>query len=292
MLAWQGRAECGPTRWGYFTTMTSPILITGCSTGLGRAAAFALLKRGHTVYATARNIGSLADLEAAGAHTLALDVTDEESMAAAVAAVEADHGAVGTLINNAGYSQAGPVEMVSIEQARAQFDTNVFGLARMTQLVLPGMRAAGRGRIINVSSMGGRMVLPVGGWYHSTKYAIEALSDALRVEVRPFGISVVILEPGAIKTEFDATAATNSVPNSDSPYAALEANNARVFAGAYGPLAASARHGAKIYVRAVEARMPRHRYLNTAGARLAVHSRHVLGSRFWDLLMRRMFGWQ
>lgn len=272
--------------------MTDPILITGCSTGMGRAAVLALLERGHTVYATARRPETLAELEAKGAHVLALDVTDIDSMRAAVAAVEAEHGAVGTLINNAGYSQPGPVETVPIAQARAQYETNVFGLTQMCQLVLPAMRTAGKGRIINVSSMGGRMVLPVGGWYHSTKYAIEALSDALRMEVRQFGIKVVLIEPGAIKTDFDVTAGMGTDIDLQSPYSKLEIANSRIFESAYGSAAASAEYGAKTYVKAVEARRPKHRYLNTAAGRVMVYTRHFLGSRFWDAAVGRAYGWR
>ncbi|WP_430868207.1 SDR family NAD(P)-dependent oxidoreductase [Demequina aurantiaca] len=272
--------------------MTDPILITGCSSGMGRAAALALLERGHTVYATARRPETLADLEAAGAHVLALDVTDIESMRAAVSAVESEHGAVGTLINNAGYAHPGPIETVPVEDARAQYETNVFGLTQMCQLVLPAMRAAGKGRIINVSSMGGRMTLPVGGWYHSTKYAVESLSDALRMETRPFGIKVVLIEPGAIKTEFDSTAGMGTNIDLQSPYSRLQIENARVFEGAYGAAARSAEYGAKSYVKAVEARRPRHRYLNTAAGRFVVYTRHFLGSRFWDASVSRAFHWR
>ena len=259
---------------------------------MGREAARALLDRGYTVYATARRPETLAELEAKGAHVLALDVTDIESMRAAVAVVEAEYGSVGTLINNAGYANPGPIETVSVEKARAQYETNVFGLTQMCQLVLPAMRAAGTGRIINVSSMGGRMVLPVGGWYHSTKYAVEALSDALRMEVRPFGIDVVLIEPGAIKTEFDATAGMGDNVDLDSPYAELETTNGRVFASAYGSSAATAEYGAKTYVKAVEAAHPRHRYLNTATGRVAVYSRHLLGSQFWDAVVGRIYRWR
>ncbi|PKQ27359.1 MAG: short-chain dehydrogenase/reductase [Actinobacteria bacterium HGW-Actinobacteria-4] len=272
--------------------MTDPILITGCSTGMGRAAVLALLKRGHTVYATARNPATLSDLADAGARTLALDVTDDASMRAAVNAIEESHGAVGTLINNAGYSQAGAVEMVSIADARRQFETNVFGAARMTQLVLPAMRAAGKGRIINVSSMGGRMVLPTGGWYHASKYAVEALSDAVRVEVRPFGVSVVLIEPGAIKTEWDTTAVGDTATENGSPYAELDATNARIFASAYGSASASAEYAARTYVRAVRAKRPRHRYLITLGARGAVYLRHFFGSRVWDAGTSRVWRWR
>ena len=181
------------------------VLITGCSTGIGRAAASHLAARGYTVIATARRVEDLADLAAAGCRTLPLDVTDEASMRAAVDAVEAAHGRIDVLVNNAGYSQSGAVESVPLARTRAQFETNVFGPLRLTQLVLPGMRRRRAGRVVNVSSMGGRLVFPGGGVYHASKYAVEALSDALRYELRPFGIAVVLIEPGLIKTNFAAT---------------------------------------------------------------------------------------
>ena len=180
------------------------VLITGCSTGIGQATAARLAAGGWTVYASARRPETLSDLEARGCRVLALDVTSEESMQDAVAAVE---GGVGVLVNNAGYSQSGALETLSMDSVRRQFETNVFGLLRLTQLVLPGMRAAGAGKIVNVSSMGGRLTLPGGGAYHATKYAVEAMSDALRMEVRHFGIDVICIEPGLIRTEFGSTAA-------------------------------------------------------------------------------------
>ena len=183
------------------------VLITGCSTGIGHATAAHLVDKGWTVYATARRPETLADLEAKGCKTLALDVTDEASRTAAVAAVEAAEGAVGVLINNAGYSQSGAVESVPDERVRAQFDTNVFGLLGMCRAVLPKMREAGWGKIVNVSSMGGRFTFPGGGIYHATKHAVEALSDALRFEVKGFGVDVIIIEPGIIRTNFGETAA-------------------------------------------------------------------------------------
>src|SRR3954453_14537328 len=183
------------------------VLITGCSSGIGRATAEHLAEKGWTVYATARRPESIADLEAKGCRTLALDVTDEASMAAAVGAVEEAEGTVGVLVNNAGYSQSGAVEDVPMDVVRRQFETNVFGLVRMCQLVLPGMRRQRWGRIVNVSSMGGKLVFPGGGFYHGTKFAVEAISDALRFEVRGFGVDVVIIEPGLIKTEFGNVAA-------------------------------------------------------------------------------------
>ena len=221
------------------------VLITGCSSGIGHETAHHLVGRGRTVYATARRPESIADLGEAGCETLALDVTDEASMQAAVAAVEAQHGAVGALVNNAGYSQSGALETLPMERFRAQFETNVFGLLRMCQLVLPKMRAAGRGRIVNVSSMGGKLVFPGGGAYHATKYAVEALSDALRFEVKGFGIRVSIIEPGLITTNFGETAAGSlALPRpprgataTTNPYASFNAAVGAATIGVYeGPM--------------------------------------------------------
>src|SRR3954462_9336625 len=183
-----------------------PVLITGCSTGIGRATAERLPGEGDNVHATARRPESIEDLARLGMKTHALDVTDEASMEAAVAEVEKD-GPIGALVNNAGYSQSGAIETIPMSSVRRQFETNVFGLIRMCQLVLPGMRGAGSGRIVNLSSMGGRLTFPGGGIYHATKHSVEALSDALRLEVKGFGIDVVIIEPGLIITEFGETAA-------------------------------------------------------------------------------------
>src|SRR3954470_20147082 len=212
------------------------VLITGCSTGIGRATAERLTASGHTVYATARRPESIADLEGKGCRTLALDVTDEASMAAAVKTVEGAEGAVGVLVNNAGYSLSGALETLPMDEVRRQFETNVFGLLCMCQLVLPGMRRAGRGTVVNLSSMGGRLVFPGGGAYHATKFAVEALSDALRMEVGGFGIDVVCVEPGLIRTEFGTTAASG-VGADDGPYAAFNRSVAKSTRDAYeGPL--------------------------------------------------------
>ena len=192
------------------------VLITGCSSGIGRATAARLARTGdHVVYATARRLEAIADLERDGCRLLSLDVTDEASRAAAVEAVQREHGRVSVLVNNAGYGEYGTVEEVPLARIRAEFETNVFGLARMCQLVLPAMRAAGQGRIVNVSSMGGRLTFPASGYYHASKYAVEAISDALRYEVRPFGISVSVVEPGLIRTRFVTTAAQTLGASSD-----------------------------------------------------------------------------
>jgi NAD(P)-dependent dehydrogenase (short-subunit alcohol dehydrogenase family) len=247
------------------------------------------------VYATARKPESIADLEAKGCRTMALDVTDEESMRSAVEAVEQAEGAVGALVNNAGYSQSGAIEDVSMESVRRQFETNVFGLLRMCQLVLPGMRRQGSGRIVNISSMGGKLVFPGGGIYHATKHAVEALSDALRFEVRGFGIGVSIVEPGLIKTEF-ATAAERSIDEGtakDGPYATFNRQVAEKTVEAYeGPmarLAAGPDAVAKVIERAIESRRPKPRYLVTAGARVLLVTRRALPDRGWDAMMRAQY---
>lgn len=272
---------------------TDPVLVTGCSTGIGRATAQRLLAAGRTVYATARKPETLAELERAGARVLALDVTDEGSMVAAVRAVEAEHGAVGALVNNAGYGEYGPVEEVPLEAVRRQFETNVFGLGRMCQLVLPGMRAAGRGRIVNVSSMGGRVTFPTGGWYHASKYAVEALSDALRVEVAQFGVQVVVVEPGLTRTEFGSVAShglTGAGAADAGPYAALRAVSDRVTAENYeSRFAVGPEAIADVIRTALEAGRPRPRYLVTPAAKLFVNTRRFGGDRVWDAVVRRTF---
>ena len=269
------------------------VLITGCSSGIGKAAAEHLATRGHTVYATARKLDAIKDLEAHGCRLLALDVTDEQSMAAAVAAVEQAEGAVGVLVNNAGYSQSGAVESVPMDAVRRQFETNVFGLVRMCQLVLPGMRAQHWGRIINISSMGGRLVFPGGGFYHASKYAVEALSDALRFEVKGFGVGVTLIEPGLIKTEFGNAAVGSIDPEAmDGPYAEFNAAVGATTAGAYeggglARLGAGPEAVAKAIERAIK--RPRSRMPVTASARLMINMRRFMPDGLWDRSMRTNF---
>lgn len=267
-----------------------PVLVTGCSTGIGRATADLLVKAGHTVYATARRPETLHELAEAGARTLALDVTSEESMRAAVQQVEAEHGRVGTLVNNAGYGQYGPVEEVDLDAVRRMFETNVFGLARLVQLVLPEMRRAGRGRIVNIGSMGGRFAFPVAGYYHATKYAVEAISDSLRGEVRRFGVDVVLVEPGAIRTSFEETvsASLTEVGGDGSAYAALVHSVAAGNAGAYRNRLVSTgpEKVARVVLKAVESPRPRARYVVTPAARALIAARTLGGDRVWDALVR------
>jgi NAD(P)-dependent dehydrogenase (short-subunit alcohol dehydrogenase family) len=268
------------------------VLITGCSTGIGRATAERLARAGHTVYATARRPESIEDLKQSGCRTLALDVTSEESMSAAVAAVEETEGGIGALVNNAGYSQNGAVETVPLADVRAQFETNVFGLLRMCQLVLPGMRRRGEGTIVNISSMGGRLTLPGGGIYHATKHAVEALSDAMRFEVGGFGVHVVLIEPGIIRSSFGETAA-GSVSAGDGPYAEFNAAvaeaNATASEGPLGKLGGEPDDVAKVIEAAIAARRPRTRYRVTASARLLITQRRLLPDRAWDRVMSAAF---
>ena len=271
------------------------VLITGCSTGIGHATAELLVREGWTVYATARNPDTLTDLEQAGARTLALDVTDEASMTTAVNAVLQAEGAVGVLINNAGYSQSGAVESVPIEDVRRQFETNVFGLIRMCQLVLPGMRDQGWGKIVNLGSMGGRLTFPGGGAYHATKYAVEAISDALRFEVRGFGVDVVLIEPGLIVTNFGeaAAGAVSAATGEEGPYADFNRHVAEATVGAYkGPLAklgGGPEVVADTIAKALKAKRPKPRYAVTPSAHLLIGQRKVTPDRVWDLMMRAQF---
>lgn len=272
-----------------------PILITGCSSGIGKATALRLATAGRLVYATARRPETLAELEERGCRALALDVTDEDSMVQAVSTIEAEHGAIGALVNNAGYSLQGAFETVSIEDARRQFETNIFGLARLTQLVLPQMRARGEGRIVNVSSMGGKITLPGAAWYHATKHALEGLSDVMRYELRPFGIDVVIIEPGIIRSSFgDAANATITDEEKAGPYSQFNDRVRRLVDNAYsGPLsraAASPDAVAKTIEKAVTARRPRTRYVITAGARGIILMKRLLPDRGFDAALRPFYG--
>jgi NAD(P)-dependent dehydrogenase (short-subunit alcohol dehydrogenase family) len=276
------------------------VLITGCSSGIGQATAKHLNDRGWTVYATARRPESIADLQEAGCQTLALDVTDEESMRRAVSEVESREGGIGVLVNNAGYSQSGAIETVPMDAVRAQFETNVFGLVRMCQLVLPGMRAQGSGRIVNMSSMGGRLTFPGGGFYHATKHAVEAISDALRFEVRGFDVKVIIIEPGLIRTQFGAAAVqslaqpADAEPDPADPYgefnaavgsATLEAYDVGPIARLGGPPEAVARKIEK----AISSNRPRTRYTVTPSAKVVLGIRALLPDRGWDSFVGSQF---
>jgi NAD(P)-dependent dehydrogenase (short-subunit alcohol dehydrogenase family) len=272
------------------------VLITGCSSGIGAATAAHLADNGWSVYATARRVETLADLEAKGCRTLALDVTDEASCRAAVEEVEAAEGAVGVLVNNAGYSQSGAVESVPEERVRAQFETNVFGPLRLCRMVLPKMREQRWGKIVNISSMGGELTFPGGGLYHATKYSIEALSDALRYEVAGFGIDVIIVQPGLITSEFSSRTAAeiDAVTGDRDAYAQFNAAVSDASTGVYQSRLATRLGGppqavAEVIGKALAADRPKTRYKVTPSARafMALHS--LVPDRVWDRIMRGSF---
>jgi NADP-dependent 3-hydroxy acid dehydrogenase YdfG len=287
------------------------VLVTGCSSGIGEATARRLAGHGWTVYASARRLESIEQLADVGCKLLQLDVTDEPSMRAAVETVEREHGAVGVLVNNAGYSQGGPIEQVPLEAVRRQFETNVFGVIALTQMALPAMRTQHWGKVVNVGSMGGRLTLPGGGLYHATKYSLEAISDALRFEVRGFGVDVVLVEPGLITTEFGKTAVgtvndadsageassggqaddrNDGAHNGGNPYKEFNTKLAAMTAGVYeGPM----RHlggGPDVVAKAIEKAISRRkapsRMLLTPSAHLTVLQRKLLPDRLWDAMLR------
>jgi NAD(P)-dependent dehydrogenase (short-subunit alcohol dehydrogenase family) len=272
------------------TTTSRAALVTGCSSGIGRATALALLAKGFTVYATARRPETLEDLASLGCRRLALDVTSEASMVAAVSLVEAEHGHVEVLVNNAGYALQGPVEETSLDAVRAQFETNVFGLTRLCQLVLPGMRAARSGRIINIGSMGGRFAFPGGGFYHASKHAVEAVSDALRLEVAPFGVHVSLVQPGPVVSAF-VDSAVDSVDVSDGPYAQfnreLVDRYRQAYDGSASNLEISPEKVADVIVSAATSSRPRSRYAVGAMAKTLITTRRLLPDVAWDTVVRQ-----
>jgi NAD(P)-dependent dehydrogenase (short-subunit alcohol dehydrogenase family) len=268
------------------------VLVTGCSSGIGRATALALARAGFPVWASARKAGGLGELEEAGCRVLELDVTDEHSRLAAVRRVETVHGAVGVLVNNAGHGGGGPVEEVPLSVIRETFETNVFGLIRMCQLVLPGMRAQRSGLIVNLGSAAGLVTPPTGCPYAMTKYAVESLCDALRLEVAPFGIRVALIEPGAVRTQFLANSELHtSEDDGYGTYTAFKANVAKMTARAHrdgGRGVLDPADVANVIVKAVTAGRPKARYKVGSQARLAPVARRVLGDRLWDAFMHRM----
>ena len=269
--------------------MPAPVaLVTGGSSGIGEATARRLRELGWTVYAAARRTDRMASLTGLGIHTLALDVTDEAATAAVVDQIIGAEDSIDVLVNNAGYGSYGALEDVPLSEARYQFEVNVFGLARLTQLVLPRMRERRHGRIINVSSIGGRIHEPLGAWYHATKFAVEGLSDSLRAELRPFGIDVVVIEPGAVRTEWGAIAAQNlRQMSAGTAYRQQAEYVAAVLDSTTGQssVASSPEVIARVIARAATARRPRTRYLAGRGARAIVSARQLLPDRAFDLVI-------
>ncbi|WP_167138554.1 oxidoreductase [Diaminobutyricimonas sp. TR449] len=266
-------------------------LVTGASSGIGEATARRLAGLGLTVYGSARRLDRMSTLEADGIRLLHMDVTDDASMTAGVERILADTGRIDVLVNNAGYGSYGALEDVPLDEARRQFDVNVFGLARLTQLVLPTMRAQRSGKVINMSSMGGKMYEPLGSWYHATKFAVEGLSDSLRLELKPFGIHVVIIEPGAIITEWNAIARDSLLEVSgDTAYGPLAQSVAAEMAAADAPGEGSPPTVvADAVAAAVKARHPKTRYPIGRHARAVVLGRRLLPDVAMDAVLWRRY---
>lgn len=264
------------------------ILITGASSGIGYDAALMLAEQGHKVYGAARRGELLEQLRERGVTPIRMDLTDEASMVDGVNSIIDVEGRIDVLINNAGYGYMGAIENVTIAEAKRQLEVNVFGLARLTQLVLPYMRKQRSGRIINTSSVAGKAVIPFGGWYNVSKYSVEALSDALRIEVKPFGIRVCLIEPGGIKTDWGIIAADNLEASSkETAYQNAGLSMARLLRKGYtSNLLSNPRRIAKAIARAVNAKKPRIRYRLGAGSGLIVFLHAVLPARWWDWIMR------
>lgn len=267
-------------------------LVTGGSSGIGECAVRELLDAGFTVYAVARRVERMQSLADAGAHVFAMDVTDDASMVAGVERIIAEQGRIDVLVNNAGYGSYGAVEDVPIDEARRQFEVNVFGLARLTQLVTPHMREQRSGRIINISSIGGKFYEPFGAWYHATKFAVEGFSDSLRLELKPFGIDVVIIEPGPIITEWNEIARDSLLERSgDTDYGRYARRAHRVLTEFDKPGRASRPEAVARKIRkAATTRRPAARYPVGRGARMITTSRDHLPDRFFDQVVSRMYG--
>ncbi|WP_175873199.1 oxidoreductase [Burkholderia sp. BCC0397] len=262
-------------------------LVTGASSGIGDATARLLKKNGLTVYAAARRVEQMKPLEAAGIHVLPLDVTDETSVRTCIETILEREGRIDILVNNAGYGSYGAVEDVTIEEARRQFEVNIFGLARLTQLVLPKMRENRFGKIVNVTSVGGKIYTLFGAWYHATKHALEGWSDALRIETAPFNVDVVIVEPGGIRTPWGAIAVDHLRKTSGSgAYAAAVATAADGMAKLYaGKQLSDPSVIAQTIAKAVTAAKPRTRYAAGYMARPVLFLRWLLPDRLFDRII-------
>ncbi|MCA0318919.1 MAG: oxidoreductase [Proteobacteria bacterium] len=263
-------------------------LVTGASSGMGKSIAKRLIADGYLVYVAARSIDKMTDLAQLGAVPLAMDISRDADIAAAVATITERSGGVDVLVNNAGYGLYGPVEEIALDEARYQFEVNVFGPARLTQLLLPAMRARGKGTIVNITSMGGKIYTVLGAWYHATKHALEGWSDSLRLEVEPFGIRVVVIEPGLIETGFGAAASHGLLERSvNGAYAKLSQSVAASMERSYGRgQGTDPKVIADVVGDAVKSARPKTRYAAGKYAKLMIWVRKWLGDRVFDRLIK------
>jgi NAD(P)-dependent dehydrogenase (short-subunit alcohol dehydrogenase family) len=261
------------------------VLITGASSGIGKVTAKKLIEEGHIVYAAARRVDEMDDLMRLGGVPLQMDISVEEDVVAVVERIAQDHGGVDILINNAGFGLYGAMEDIPLDQARYQFDVNLFGLARLTQLVLPHMRRQGAGKIVNISSMGGKIYTPLGAWYHASKHALEGWSDCLRIELKPFNIDVIIIEPGSIETGFNGFVEPMLERSGEGPYGDLAQAMAEAAEDNDGSPPSVI---AETILEAVAARRPRTRYVAGSLARPLILARRYLGDRVFDRVVSMM----
>jgi NAD(P)-dependent dehydrogenase (short-subunit alcohol dehydrogenase family) len=268
-------------------SMKPVALVTGASSGMGRDFALRLLEEGYVVYGAARRVERMQEIVEAGGIALGMDLSLERSMLDGVHRIATEHGRIDVLINNAGYGQYGALEEVPMDLARQQMEVNLFGLGRLTQLCLPHMRARKQGKIINISSIGGKIVTPLGGWYHASKFALEGWSDVLRNEVRPFGIDVVVIEPGGVQSEWAGIAVGEAERHSGrGPYAKLVRAFGKAQSGMKPPPPSVI---TELVVRALKSRRPRPRYSGGLMAKPMLFLRYVLSDRAFDRLIMSAF---
>jgi len=271
-------------------------IVTGASSGIGRESALQLMAAGFIVHAVARRMEAMADLAQKGARLHKVDLTNAAAISRLVKDVLAQDGRVDALVNNAGYGFYGAVEEVPMEEARRQIEVNLFAPAALIKEVLPTMRSQRFGRIINISSIGGKVWSPMGAWYHASKYGLEGLSDSLRNEVRPFGINVVIIQPGGIKTEWAHIAMDNMKKTSkDGPYAPIAMNFANMLEqaeenGRDEKIMGKPGDIARLVVEAATTSRPHTRYVAPFSAKVSLFLRWLLNDRLYDKLWNRVFG--
>ncbi|MFD2719646.1 oxidoreductase [Hymenobacter monticola] len=267
------------------STTRKVILVTGASAGIGKEFVKVLLADGHTVYGAARRVENMMDIQQLGAKVLPLDVTNDESMVQTVQTVLTEQGRIDVLINSAGFGLNAAFEDVSMADARYQFEVNVFGLARLSQLVLPAMRQQQAGKIINISSIAGRMPSPFAAWYHASKHAVEAISDSMRIELQPFGIQVVLIEPGSVKSEWGGIAIDNALKHSgNGPYQDM----VRGYVATVRDMDARASEPAviaRLVKKAIDSRRPRIRYVGGFMAKPLLLIHKLLPARLFDALL-------